>query len=244
MKPTMKPTSRHTILESLLMHLAPGIITALVYGLLASFLRPLGLPSLLALIIAALLVLVPLELGFLLWQGRQMTGKFTLRGVIAYQQKTPWWQSVLLIIACVLWAGVVMTLLKGLDQKIMQYFTWLPQSYFLVEDFSVYPKTVQIITALLSLLVVALIAPTVEELYFRGYLLPRIAWLGALAPVIGALFFSLYHFWSPWQVVSRTLAVLPMIAVVFWKKDLRLAIWTHCLLNSVDGITMLIAALR
>ncbi len=97
---------------------------------------------------------------------------------------------------------------------------------------------------MLSLLVVAIIAPTVEELYFRGYLLPRIAWLGALAPVIGALFFAMYHFWSPWQVVSRTLAVLPMIAVVFWKKDLRLAIWTHCLLNSVDGITMLIAALR
>ena len=46
------------------------------------------------------------------------------------------------------------------------------------------------------------IGPVVEELYFRGFLLPRMERLGRWAPLVNATLFSIYHFWSPWQIGS------------------------------------------
>ena len=43
----------------------------------------------------------------------------------------------------------------------------------------------------------------VEELYFRGYLLPRISRLGAWAPLVNTVLFSLYHLFTPWLSVGR-----------------------------------------
>ena len=54
-------------------------------------------------------------------------------------------------------------------------------------------------------LLIGIIGPTVEELYFRGPLLPRIDRLGAWAPVLNSGLFALYHFWSPWQLPVRLL---------------------------------------
>ena len=43
----------------------------------------------------------------------------------------------------------------------------------------------------------------VEEMYFHGYLLPRISRLGAWAPLVNTVLFSLYHFFTPWLNVGR-----------------------------------------
>jgi membrane protease YdiL (CAAX protease family) len=43
----------------------------------------------------------------------------------------------------------------------------------------------------------------VEEMYFRGYLLPRISRLGAWAPLVNTVLFSLYHLFTPWLNVGR-----------------------------------------
>jgi membrane protease YdiL (CAAX protease family) len=51
-----------------------------------------------------------------------------------------------------------------------------------------------------------LVAPVVEELYFRGYLLPRIDRLGIWAPLIGALLFASQHVWTPLQDPGRAIA--------------------------------------
>ncbi len=234
-----------TIVQSALLHLAPGVLIALVYGLLASFFRPAGLPSLMAIAAAVPLALLPAELGFLLWQGRQLNGRFSLKGVVQYHHKTPLPLAAGLILAGVIWAVLMSMVFASLDHTLMTtLFGWLPPSYIVVESMDAYPKGILIANALLQIIVVGIAAPWIEELYFRGYLLPRIAWMKNWAPLFGALFFSLYHFWSPWNILSRFLAVLPMVAIVYWKKDLRLGIWTHCLLNSLSALTLLISAFQ
>jgi hypothetical protein len=45
--------------------------------------------------------------------------------------------------------------------------------------------------------------------YFRGHLLPRIDRFGRGAPVLNAVLFSLYHFWTPWQNVGRSSGCSP-----------------------------------
>ena len=78
--------------------------------------------------------------------------------------------------------------------------------------------------------------PLVEELYFRGYLLPRIPSRRGWAPLINVILFSLYHFFSPWQNVTRIVALIPLVYTVAWKRNIYLSIFTHCILNTLGMI--------
>ena len=58
--------------------------------------------------------------------------------------------------------------------------------------------------------------PWVEELYFRGYLLPRISRYGAWAPLLGGLFFALYHGWQWYGFVTVLLLGTALGSVKRW----------------------------
>jgi len=58
-------------------------------------------------------------------------------------------------------------------------------------------------------LVLNVAVPRVEELYFRGYLLPRLGRCGRWAPLVNTALFSVYHVWQPWEFFSRLAALLP-----------------------------------
>ena len=45
--------------------------------------------------------------------------------------------------------------------------------------------------------------------------------------------FSLYHFWSPWQIVARILGFAPTVYAVRWKRNIYLGMIVHCSLNSI-----------
>jgi hypothetical protein len=77
----------------------------------------------------------------------------------------------------------------------------------------------------------------IEELYFRGYLLPRMPEkLGGFTAISHSALFALYHTWTPWLFVTRTLAVFPLIDIVKRKENIWVGIIAHCLLNSLDFI--------
>jgi membrane protease YdiL (CAAX protease family) len=80
------------------------------------------------------------------------------------------------------------------------------------------------------------VGPIVEELYFRGYLLPRMDWMGRWAPLVNVSLFSLYHFWSPWQIVGRILGFGPTVYAVRWKENIYLGMVVHCTLNTLGII--------
>ena len=87
-----------------------------------------------------------------------------------------------------------------------------------------------------------IVGPVVEELYFRGYLLPRIAWLGRWAPVLNTVLFSLYHFFTPWANVGRIVALLPMVYTAWWKRNIYLSMAVHVLWN-LGAMMLLLAVL-
>ena len=49
--------------------------------------------------------------------------------------------------------------------------------------------------------------------------------------------FSLYDFWSPWQIVGRILGVGPTVYAVRRKENIDLGMVVHCSLNTL-GITL------
>ena len=91
-------------------------------------------------------------------------------------------------------------------------FGWLPQWFvtpIAMDRVADYSSTVWTVTLVAFLAINGFVGPIVEELYFRGYLLPRMEWMGRWAPLVNVSLFSLYHFWSPWQLVARILGFDP-----------------------------------
>jgi uncharacterized protein len=102
-----------------------------------------------------------------------------------------------------------------------------------------YPRQAILVTAICALTLNGVVGPIVEELYFRGHLLPRISRFGRWAPLLNVLFFPFYHFWTPWMFFSR---VLLLVYVVWWKRNIYLGMIAHCLLNLI-GTAVLFAQL-
>ena len=82
-----------------------------------------------------------------------------------------------------------------------------------------------------------LLGPIVEELYFRGFLLPRMERFGRWAPLVNVSLFSIYHFWSPWQIVARVLGLGPTVYAVQRTRSVYLGMVVHCTLNII-GVTL------
>ena len=78
-----------------------------------------------------------------------------------------------------------------------------------------------------------LLGPLVEELYFRGYLLPRIGRFGAWAPLINVSLFALYHLWKPWDAINLIIVLAPMVYAVWRLRDVRISI----AVNEEDNVT-------
>jgi hypothetical protein len=76
---------QHTLIESLLFHLAPGIMIGVGYLFIAPLTLKSGYPSVMALALAAILVLIPIELGLLLWFSKRRNGTWSLKGIVLYR---------------------------------------------------------------------------------------------------------------------------------------------------------------
>ncbi|WP_437576098.1 CPBP family intramembrane glutamic endopeptidase [Sorangium sp. So ce887] len=242
---------QHTVPLSVALHLVPGVLIGAAYMLVAAPVADaLGYPPLLGIVVAMSLALVPAELGLLLYLGWKKNGRPSLEGVVLYRG-SPTRRGVLvaLVAALLVWTFAVGASLAPLDFWLLErLFFWVPERYFVGvggtgEFLAGHASSVAVTTLLVSLVLSGLILPVVEELYFRGYLLPRLSHLGRWAPVLNMVLFALYHLWSPWQVLSRICYFLPTVWATWRKEDLRISLWVHCLANTASHLLMLAAVL-
>lgn len=232
-----------SITKIIAMHLFPGIIITLVFGAIAPWTTRQNLPVPLALLLTWVLAGIPLELGILVYQGYRLTHRLSLEGVILFRESITQRTLLWLIPLLVLWALIALTLLTPLANRIMPLlFAWFPKHLLLsdfVQNISNYPRPVLWLVVSLSGLLNVLV-PVVEELYFRGFLLPRMSSLNKWAPLLNTVLFSLYHFWLPWEFFSRIIALIPMTYAVWWKRNIFIAIWVHILINSLGTIGLVL----
>jgi membrane protease YdiL (CAAX protease family) len=93
------------------------------------------------------------------------------------------------------------------------------------------PPAQRPITLGLAVLFSGVVAPVVEESYFRGFLLPRMAHWGWAAPVVNALLFAVYHFYFPGNVPGIFAAFVPTAFIVMAKKNWRIGVVFHSVIN-------------
>jgi hypothetical protein len=213
---------------------------------MAPFAAALGYPSITALYLPMILSVIVLELGYLLLQGRKKNGVLTLNGIVNFRQPVAWWQYVVFPVLIVIWGVIVTGLVSPVDNLILtELFAWLPDWYALrnlLEIPQTYPREALVVTAVCALILNGIVGPVVEELYFRGHLLPCMTQFGRWAPLVNVGLFSLYHFWTPWNFLSRVLLLAPMVYLVWWKRNIYIGMIAHCLLNLI-GTTVLFAQL-
>ncbi len=221
--------------KSVLLHLLPGFLVGVCYFALVPVARQLGYPSIAALMIALILVLLPFELGYLFYQGRKATGRFSLQGVVEYRNRLPVWQYLLWVPVLFILLGIIFTVMQPVDSFLRtNFFSWLPPLNGGLDGS--YSRQVLIVTYALVGVFGVVVGPIVEELYFRGHLLPRMGYAGKWSPLLHSFLFALYHMWTPWMIVTRTVGTLPLVWAAK-RRSLYLSIAVHIAVNAVDLIT-------
>ena len=235
-----KQSEKHSNGQSVYLHLMPGILISVFCFLIRTTVNNFGYPAIFALVLAVMFILIPTELGYLLYQGKIKTGHYTITGIIDLNQMTPWWQHLIWALIAFGTIGGLMALLKPVEVFLKtNLLFWIPDlESGLDGNFSRAKLTV---TYSFYFIFVVLIGPMVEELYFRGYLLPRLK--GRYAVLLHSFLFATYHFFTPWMIISRTVGFLPLIFVAK-KKSILTGMIIHFLCNSINLITAVVFILN
>lgn len=237
---TSEPLSLPALLA---LHLVPGALMTAAFVAVAPLIQAVGYPPIAALLVAIVLVLVPFELGVLWWASRRQ--HIRVRDLVPYRQPLPardWlWLVPTLVLLAFVGFGVHMAIEPQLIERL---FGWLPEWFvrpIVADDVRAYSATAWVVTLAAYFAINGLLGPIVEEVYFRGYLLPRMEHLGRWAPLVNVSLFSLYHFWSPWQFLARILGIAPMVYTVRSRRNIYLGMVVHCTLNTLG--VLLVAGL-
>jgi membrane protease YdiL (CAAX protease family) len=207
------------------LHLVPGIGLLTVYLAAVPALRAAGLPPLWGLLAGIGLVLVPVELGL-------VVGSLRRRGLGLRRPVRADLPALVLALAAAL-------VLPGLGVALEPWlaagpFGWLPDWYGAgLADVGTWSAGVQAATLAGWFLLAVVLGPIAEELYFRGWLLPRMPGGRTGSAVASAALFALYHLWQPQAVVTVLLTALPLVALVRRRGTVVLSVLVHCTVNLV-----------
>ena len=92
---------QHSVARSVVLHLLPGALMVAFYVIAAPVVRSLGFPSLMAIYLAILFVLIPFELGYLFYRARE--NESSLGDVVLYREAVPKGQFVALVLGLLVW---------------------------------------------------------------------------------------------------------------------------------------------
>jgi membrane protease YdiL (CAAX protease family) len=217
------------------LHLVPGLIIAGFFFMLARIFIQLGLSGYLALLITIPACLVPMEIGLMLFWNARYTGRWSLSQAIVYRQPGTAVDYIALPLLCFVCWGVLSIAILPLSQYLDAHLTfWLPvwtTQEALITGLASSSPAQRFIAFGLAVLLSGFVAPVVEELYFRGFLLPRMEQWGWTAPVLSSLLFAIYHFYFPGNVPGIFVAFVPISYIVMRKKNWRIGGVFHSLLN-------------
>lgn len=236
---------RHSLGKSITLHLLPGILVGICYFILVPIVKINGFPSIMALILSGIIILIPFELGYLFNQKRA-EGVKSFKALFPYTKSLKAWQYVVYTMLTFVLLGLAFKLFGFASDLLLPLFNWIPSDMFMDMGLSgEYLESRLIITYALFLVLIVIVLPTVEEVYFRGYLLPRMPLkLKGWTEIVHSALFALYHTWTPWLFITRTFGVLPLVFIVKRTQNIYIGIIAHCFVNSIDFIVGMVFLMK
>ena len=230
------------ILQIIFYHLLPGIPVLLIAMLCASPTWGGGLPMGLALMISFTLGVIPTQLIIL--KSAACKDGMKIKDILCYMEKMPASRILLWVIPSLVIAAVVFATVSNIEESIWAIFNWVPDWFRVsLDHFDNASRGMIRLTVMLGIVFNGLLVPFVEELYFRGFLLPRMNLFGKLAPLASTVLFSMYHLFSPWETITRILGDSPYVYAVWHKKNIWIGICAHCGMNTLSMIGVAILLL-
>ncbi len=216
------------------LQLLPGAVSAIVFVLAAQGVHDAGLPVIFTLAIAMVVGEIPSSWVIMIRQVKRETGgRFRPAAAFPWLRRVPWWVYVavgvpFILFSTIMMAGVVPAIGAPIRHAL---FGWVPGSMVMEPDpamLSTISHGTLISMWLLSVIVFAGIGGITQELYSRGFLLPRTEHLGVgLAPPLNAVSFAVFHLIAPWNWIPFTLMVLPWSYLVWWRRSVKIGLFIH-----------------
>ncbi len=232
---------QHSIGKSLVLHILPGIFILALFVASAPLVMRAGFPPMFAIAVIGASFGMAFQLWHLYQEGRKRNGRWSLEGIVLNRKAMPLWQYFVLVPLFIALAFVIDGATTPLKVAIINALPWLP-AWFEMRDTSqllAYSRSALVITFGLQLLINGIAGPVIEELYFRGYLMPRLSRFGRWTGVIETALFTLYHFWQPYYWIAQFLFMLPIVCAVAWKRNVKLGILVHVVLNLLGGLLLM-----
>lgn len=223
--------------HKLYLYFLPGILpTALL--ILLYHLTGKKLPSITLLICIDFLITIPLMCFLIAKHTGQPFGLQALWHIFSQQKHVPMLTAIGTISLSLVWALGMFILMKPIQLYLEQHvFAWIPEWFTPGLFAGQHAKSILKYTWLL-MIPFAILMPTMEEVYFRGFLLPREPLNDWRAPLFNTVLFCAYHIWSPSVFVTRVVATFPMNFFVWKYQNIFLSIVPHVLLNLVGDVIL------
>jgi membrane protease YdiL (CAAX protease family) len=244
---TNKGTRQFSISKVLLLVFFPALSILAAYIWSLQFREV--IPPFMCLMIIIFVVLIPIELGIILFVSKKEKGKLNLESAFAEHESLSIKKILIASILPILVAILVFSFIAPIEQNMMYstIFRGVPE-YFKLADFvkhyGEYSKTTIMISLVLYAIGNGVLGPIVEELYFRGLLMSHIQRFGKWAPFMISVLFSAYHLFSPWENITRIIACFPFVYCVYKKKNIFIGMVVHCFLNMSSVIMTIMVVLN
>ncbi len=98
---------KHSTMQTIVLSLFPGFLVLAFYTLFCRYADHFGIPSILVIFVAIAVILVPFELGFLLYQGRKVNNRISFNNVVLYREKVPIIQFIIFVVILTMWSEIV-----------------------------------------------------------------------------------------------------------------------------------------
>lgn len=196
-----------------------------------------GYPGLAVLLLAEVFILFPVVGGHMLWKSRTPEGKYSFRRLIPFREKLSLKKFLLWMLAGMVVSALIYVPLYPMGLHLRTtLFGWLPEWYFNptfgTDDLELIARVF-----LIGVFIDGFVGPIIEELFFRGYLLPRMAYLKNWAPILNGVMFGAYHFWQPHNLIA-VCSMGVILSLIVWKtRNVYLGIAIHCTLNILGALS-------
>ena len=241
--PTPRTVKSISAGEAALLQLAPGLASVPVFALLAWMFSKLGVPNIFALTLAVLLIEVPMCWAIMVHRVRKETGRFQLKDAFPWTQSIPWWQYLVIGVPLIFFS---MFMIVGIGPRVDAVlldgaFSWVPDWFAMRPDpgmFTTMSRALLMTLWVLMLFGLVIAGGVTQELYSRGFLLPRTEHLGWWAPALNALLFAMLHTVAPWSWLVFFLMTLPWAYLVWWRRSVKIGLFIHVGMLGLQWLAM------
>lgn len=234
-------------IEAALLQIVPGLASLPVFAALAWVLAGSGIPAIFALVLTILLIEVPVSWAIMIRHVRKESGRFSLAEAFPWRASVPWWTYLLIGAPLVVFSMIMVVGIGPRVESLLLHsvFAWVPEWFVVRPDpvmFTRLPRGLVLTMWALMFVGMVIAGGVTQEVYSRGFLLPRTPQLGWLAPAFNALYFAMLHTIAPWAWPVFFLMTLPWAYLVWWRRSIKIGLFIHVGMLALQwlGMTMII----